>query len=333
MGWTIGRGDAGTEFGIAVDDHYVLTMSTRRERIEIAVAATAESNDLDFKERFDPKSARDWCGIVKDIVAMANTGGGCLVFGVRDDGTSSGWDPEPLLQVDSATVTDKVAKYTGRQFSGFEIAATKRAEVHVAVLVVDETRVPMPFSKPGTHVIDKGRQRTVFAQGTVYFRHGSKSEPATADDLATVIDRRLAEERDHLLANVRKVFQAPPGQGFVLVPGSAPSAEGAAIRLTTDPDAPPFRAVRSDETYPFRQKEVIEEVNRRISGHRKINTHDLKCVRKVHAIDAAKPEFVEIRRYGSAQYTVQFVEWLVHQLDADDAFFQKARRDYRAAGL
>ena len=328
----MGRGDAGIEFGIVVDDHCVLTMPTRRERIEIAVAAAAESKDLDFKERFDPTSARDWCEIVKDIVAMANTGGGCLVFGVRDDGTPSGWDPSPLLHVDSATVTDKVARYTGRQFADFEIVKAKREKARVAVLVVDETRVPMPFSRPGTYAVEKGRQRTVFAQGTVYFRHGSKSEPATADDLATVIDRRLAEERDHLLANVRKVFQAPPGQGFVLVPGSALSAEGAAIRLTTDPDAPPFRAVRSDETYPFRQKEVIEEVNRRISGHRKINTHDLKCVRKVHAIDAAKPEFVEIRRYGSAQYTVQFVEWLVHQLNADDAFFQKARVDYRAAG-
>ena len=307
-------------------------MPTRRERIEVALAATVEFNDLDFKERFDPKSARDWCEIVKDIVAMANTGGGCLVFGVRDDGTPSGWDPSSLLHVDSATVTDKVAKYTGRQFADFEIVKAKREKARVAVLVVDETRVPMPFSKPGTYAVEEGRQRTVFAQGTVYFRHGSKSEPATADDLATVIDRRLAEERDHLLANVRRVFQAPPGQGFVLVPGPASSAEGAAIRLTADPDAPMFRAVQSDETYPFRQSEVIEEVNRRISENRKINQHDIKCVRKVRGVDATKPEFIEIRRYGSPQYTVQFVEWLVDQVDADEAFFQKARVDYRAAG-
>ena len=174
-------------------DHCVLTMPTRRERIEIAVAATTESKDLDFKERFDPTSARDWCEIVKDIVAMANTRGGCLVFGVRDDGTPSGWDPSPLLHVDSATVTDKVARYTGRQFADFENVPAKREKARVAVLVVDETRVPMPFSRPGTYAIKKGRQRTVFAQGTVYFRHGSKSEPATAEDMATVIDRRLAQ--------------------------------------------------------------------------------------------------------------------------------------------
>ena len=51
--------------------------------------ATAEDEtaDLDFKSAFDPASTRDWCELVKDIVAFANSGGGCIVFGVNDDGS------------------------------------------------------------------------------------------------------------------------------------------------------------------------------------------------------------------------------------------------------
>ena len=35
---------------------------------------------------FDPAATQDWCEVVKDIVAMANSGGGYVVFGVNDDG-------------------------------------------------------------------------------------------------------------------------------------------------------------------------------------------------------------------------------------------------------
>ena len=41
-----------------------------------APEAQRESKYIDFKEMFDPDLARDWVEIVKDIVAMANSGPG-----------------------------------------------------------------------------------------------------------------------------------------------------------------------------------------------------------------------------------------------------------------
>ena len=307
-------------------------MPSRAERIDAAVAAESESSFVDFKERFDLKSARDWCEIVKDVIAMANSGGGSLVFGVRDDGTPSSWDPKPILSLDPARVTDKISKYTTRQFAEFEIVAASRGGEAVAVLLVNEVRVPIVFSKPGTYSVGGGRQKSAFAQGTVYFRHGAKSEPGTTEDLASVVDRRLSEERDHLLANVRKVFQAPPGHGVVLVAGRTvidPEAPTASMRLTSNPDAPEFRPVSPDAVYPFRQKEVIEEVNRRLGGRCKINQFDVLCVRRVHRIDHTKPQFVEHRKFGSPQYTMKFVEWILEQYEADLEFFEKARSAFR----
>lgn len=56
--------------------------------------APTESATIDFKAGFDVQWQNDWCEVVKDVVAMANSGGGLIVFGVNDDGTPSRSDPQ-----------------------------------------------------------------------------------------------------------------------------------------------------------------------------------------------------------------------------------------------
>ena len=59
--------------------------------IDKALAAKRESKHIEFKEGFDPASGHDWCESIKDIVAIANSGGGVLIFGlttIRDDAWS-----------------------------------------------------------------------------------------------------------------------------------------------------------------------------------------------------------------------------------------------------
>jgi len=60
--------------------------------------------------------------LVKDLVAMANSGGGVLVIGVRNNATLSGVDLDPVLNLDLADIVDKVARYTGEQLAGFSIS-------------------------------------------------------------------------------------------------------------------------------------------------------------------------------------------------------------------
>jgi hypothetical protein len=46
-----------------------------------------ESRGLDFKEQFNPDVPGEWCRLIKDnIVAIANSGGGWIVVGVKDNG-------------------------------------------------------------------------------------------------------------------------------------------------------------------------------------------------------------------------------------------------------
>ena len=79
--------------------------------IDRALLAKRESKSIDFKRSFDPENTGEWCELVKDLVAMANSGGGWVVIGVEDGGTIG--PPEAagaLLALDPARVTDKVAK-------------------------------------------------------------------------------------------------------------------------------------------------------------------------------------------------------------------------------
>lgn len=60
------------------------------DRLTAALSAKRESKTVDFKSSFDPESNGDWCELIKDFVAIANSGGGVILIGVADDGTASG---------------------------------------------------------------------------------------------------------------------------------------------------------------------------------------------------------------------------------------------------
>src|SRR5438874_2452370 len=114
-------------------------------------AAYRESKLLDFKEQFDVGRSGDWCELIKDIVSIANSGGGSIVIGLKNDGTPSGWDPAPLLGFDPAKIVDKIASYTGEQFGDFDIREGKKKGKRLATLDIRGVPIPMVFVKPGTY--------------------------------------------------------------------------------------------------------------------------------------------------------------------------------------
>ena len=46
--------------------------------IEKSITATHESKYIEFKSEFDINSKQDWCEVIKDIIAISNSGGGVL---------------------------------------------------------------------------------------------------------------------------------------------------------------------------------------------------------------------------------------------------------------
>lgn len=300
---------------------------------ERAKAAKRESKSLDFKEVFRPGTKSEWPELLKDIVAMANSGGGVIIFGVRNNGVASSEDVGEVLSLDPAVITDKVESYTGEQFADFGIHEVKRDRKTVAVLEVGPARTaPIAFNRVGTYTPEgASAQKTAFSKGTVYFRHGAKSEPGTSSDLRDFIERRLDQVREKWLGGIRQVVEAPEGALVAMVEsvhaGGGPPTE---IRLTDDPGAPVYGQLDPDRTHPFRQKEVIEQVNSRLpKGAPEVNTHDILSVRRAHDIsETTRPDFAHGRAFGSPQYSQSFVKWLVDRYRSDKRFFAKARDRY-----
>jgi hypothetical protein len=299
--------------------------------IERALHAKRESKTVDFKRSFDPENAGEWCELVKDLVAMANSGGGCVVIGVEDDGSiGPAGAASQALAVDPARITDKVARYTGVQFEEFGIAEGIRDGHAVGLLAVGPTMRPLVFEKPGTYPVADGKQKSAFSVGALYVRHGAKSEPANSSDVARILDRAVQFARKEWMAGVRRVVNAPAGSKVaVLPPGVRQSreAEATPIRITNDPAAPEYRLVEPDETHPWRQKELLAEVNTALPDETRINQFDVQAVRHVYAIDS-EPRYFYKGKFTSAQYSPEFRDWLVEEYRADSAFFSRAREEF-----
>lgn len=298
--------------------------------------ATTESRSIDFKSSFDPDSSADWCELIKDVVAIANSGGGSILIGLNDDGNSCGSAASAkVLDLDPAVITDKVAKYTATQFDAFVVTRAMRQRSKIAQMTIGCADPPMIFEKPGTYAVEGGKQqqKTAFGAGTLYVRHGAKSEPARYTDIVKLVERSIRRARKEWMSGVRKVAMAPPGSTVSILPprvvqSSEPNA--APIRITANPKAPEYQLVDPDKTYPWRQKELLEELNKMLPI--KINSHDLLALRRFYGVDA-DPKFVYKHRFGSPQYSPAFEKWILEQYTQDPRLFQKCRSALRTASI
>ena len=260
-----------------------------RQNLERALAATRESRRIGFRESFDAEA-------VKDVIAIANSGGGVIVFA---DNSS----------FDKAAVAQQIRNVAGTDFNGFEIVDAVRDSRSVVALIIEEAPVP------------------VLMNGTLYVRHGAKSEPATTRDLAAVIDRRVKAHRRSWLSAVRSAVQPrhQPALSSEVRDSDSPSATP--IRVVTDPRAPAYRVIDYDKTHPYRQKELLAAFRERLPG-RPVNQFDLLAIRHAYAIDG-NPELSHKSLFGTRQYSQKFLDWLVGQAGNEANFFQAARSRYQ----
>lgn len=263
------------------------------ETTDSAITATSESTTVEFKEAFDKSSARDWCEIIKDIVAIANSDGGIIIFGVDNSGVPVGFDIKPLLSLDTATITDKIRKYTGSQFSDFKTVAFTKDKHPLFVIIINKVSIPIVFESPGTYDVGGGKQHSAFSSGTVYFRHGAKSEPGNNDDLRRAFDNKIEMVRQDFLRNVRQVVEAPLGTTFVSVlPDAQNSAATHLFRIVEDPNAPQVTMKEEDfqAIYSLDYKLLTDALHERYSDFSR-NAHYHKTRKTLEE----NPNFCRVR--------------------------------------
>jgi hypothetical protein len=265
-----------------------LSVADSTRLLKRAEEARRSSKRVELKERFDPVE------VVRDVAALANSGGGVIVVETEN--------------VDEEAIHEHLAQYVEPDFEAFSIHGISRAGRRAtAILVEDVAGTPLVFTRQG---VSDGH--VLFARGGLYFRHGAP--------------------RRQWLVNIRQVMRAPEGAEVAVVETAERDEEGrpTLIRLTTDPHAPLYGQVDPDHSHPYRQKEVIAELNARLDG-RTVNAFDVLSVRRVHAItEETRPEFVHVPKFGSPQYSDAFVDWIVEQDARDPEFFARAKAAYLA---
>lgn len=295
-----------------------------------ALKATSEFSDIEFKDEFDIASKRHWCEIIKDIVAIANSGGGVILFGLDDNGLPTGADVLPILVLDPADMINRISKYVDFQLVNFSISETEKSGRRLAALTIDGLPIPLIFQKPGTYPVTTKKQKTAFGQGTIYFRHGAKSEPGNLEDLREVISRELNIVREEWLGNIRKVIEADPGTSIVILPSGEDSLPKGTVpvRLTDDPNAPALLQIDRDETHPYRQTELIKKVRERLGTDVWFNQYDVTCIKGVHELTGNSLLCYQ-PKFATMQYSDAMVDWIVTQYQSDNYFFAETRDQYR----
>jgi hypothetical protein len=237
--------------------------------------------------------------LVVDIAALANSGGGVVVVG-------------PDVTVDLDQISRRLSG-----FDAFDVEEVERDGKPVKAIIVGAAD-----------------EAPLLVDEQAYFRHGSKSRLATADDLRKFLERRLDLIRRQWLKSIREVLTSRDGAKVAVVQTEEADEHGVPtlIRLSDDPNAPLYGRLDPDRTHPYRQTEVVAEINRRLPEGVAVTPYDVLSVRRVYDVtEATRPEFTHVPKFGSPQYSDAFVDWLLEQQEQDPGFFEKAKARYTKA--
>lgn len=161
-----------------------------------------EGTQLEFKETFAWSDSKSRAKYLKTIAAFANTRGGRIVFGIRDSPHELvGIDGDSFRQVDEAMISDVL----NTRLSG-TIVVSRWTEV-LRGYTLGVIRVEPSANAP---VVSTTEWNGVLHNGGIYYRYHGQSALIGHAELQSIIQSRLAKERDRLLQTLRIVQSVGP---------------------------------------------------------------------------------------------------------------------------
>lgn len=144
-----------------------------------------------------------------------------------------------------------------------------------------------------------------------------------ADYLLSLTDELRAEHDSHGYA---PEFSVEIKYGLYIQKRS----EGASVVAVTGDEGSPARIVRMakdpSETFPYRQKELLDELTARLGPLQRITLGDIQAVVAAERVKDRPDWFYQGKVKGSpGQYSRRFVDWFVGRCHQDPAFLQESR--------
>lgn len=149
---------------------------------------TGEHNSIDFKEKWI-ESAK----LVKEMLAIGNSGGGIIVFGVKEKEDKS-FSYEGIEEiVDKAKISNDIKNYisTELQYEVYDFvydsSEYEKLQNHkYQMMVIEDSPRFIPFMSM--------KESTNLKKNRIYIRRGTSCEEATREEITDIIKRRMNAE-------------------------------------------------------------------------------------------------------------------------------------------
>lgn len=149
---------------------------------------TGEHNSIDFKEKWI-ESAK----LVKEMLAIGNSGGGIIVFGVKEkEDKSFSYDGVEEI-VDKAKISNDIKNYISSElqyeihdfvYDSSEYEKLKNHKYQMMVIKDCPRFIPFMAMKESTNL----------KRNRIYIRRGTSCEEATSEEITDIIKRRMNAE-------------------------------------------------------------------------------------------------------------------------------------------
>ena len=212
-----------------IKDHFYdqfLKEPTKDNFRDFMKKSCGELNEMDFKETWIGKGP-----LAKIMLAMANNGGGIIIFGVKENEDNT-FDVLGLDNLkDTADISNSISRLVSSSLDYEVFNFVFDSDVYgefenkkFQIMVIHDTPERLPFVSLG--------QSEKIEKDVIYVRRGTKSEKATSEEINRIIERKIATiysentdmSLDQHLEQLKKLYSELPQKIRVLVrKGSQPN--------------------------------------------------------------------------------------------------------------
>ena len=205
-----------------IKDHFYdqfLKEPTKDNFRDFMKKSCGELNEMDFKETWIDKGP-----LAKIMLAMANNGGGIIIFGVKENEDNT-FDVLGLDNLkDTADISNSISRLVSSSLDYEVFNFVFDSDVYgefenkkFQIMVIHDTPERLPFVSLG--------QSEKIEKDVIYVRRGTKSEKATSEEINRIIERKIATiysentdmSLDQHLEQLKKLYSELPQKIQVLV--------------------------------------------------------------------------------------------------------------------
>lgn len=174
----------------------------------------AESAHVERRRSCDLDDSHDRLVLVREVVALLNSGGGTIVIGVKKNGDVVGIPVRMAARLELRTIEEIVNGYIRPDQVELvvNVAETENDHRLVEIGVRGVPDPPVVVAQAGTHTDSAGRQQEVFGAQSVFVRRNNRTELARREDhlrwRAEAIDNVRREIRERLTLVVDAPMEA-----------------------------------------------------------------------------------------------------------------------------